>query len=139
MKIIRLTNVLVLLLISSLMAQESESLNEAFKTHLQKDYFKLNLLIQSEGRFSFHDDDFQGGRTFSVPNARISLRGKLDSGFFYRLFVDAAPRPTLLDAYVGYNLDEACKISVGAMKPRQTLDFIAGSTEYCRRRYGNAS
>lgn len=113
-----------LLIFSTTVAEERPSLDDQLREHLHNEYFNLNLLIQSEGRFSFKDDDFQGGRTFSAANARISLRGNLDGGFFYRVMVDAAPQVRLLDAFVGYKINDAFSVSVGAMKPRQTLDFI---------------
>ncbi|MBS3773993.1 MAG: hypothetical protein KGY70_02290 [Bacteroidales bacterium] len=111
-------------------AQENSSSVEKLRDLIQKDYFTLNLLLQNEGRFSFKDDDFQGGRTFSTPNARISLKGKIDGGFFYRFYLDAAPEPTLLDAYIGYKLHDALSISVGSMKPRQTLDYIPSPADH---------
>lgn len=120
-----LTTVLCgLLLAISAQAQENPSLDDQLREYLHKDYFKLNVLVQSEGRFSFQDDAFQGGRSFDVPNARISIRGNLNGGFFYRVFVDAAPKPVLLDAFVGYKLADAFSFTLGAQKPRQTLDFI---------------
>ena len=118
------TAVLSLMLVISVQARENPSLDEQLREYLQKDYFRLNVLIQSEGRFSFQDDDFQGGRSFDAANARISLRGNLDGGFFYRVFIDAAPQPALLDAFVGYKLTDAFSLTLGAQKPRQTLDFI---------------
>lgn len=105
-------------------AQNTLSLDDQLRAHLHKDYFTLNLLIQSEGRFSFGDNDFQGGRTFNAANARISMRGNLNGGFFYRLFVDAAPKPALLDVFAGYKLNDAFSFMVGSMKPNQTLDYI---------------
>ena len=119
-----LTALAVLLFFSTTAAEEKPSLDDQLREHLHNDYFTLNILIQGEGRFSFKDNDFQGGRTFSAANARISLRGNLDGGFFYRVLVDAAPQVRLLDAFVGYKMHDAFSVSVGAMKPRQTLDFI---------------
>ena len=125
MKKYTLTAVLYgLLLAISAQGQENQTLNNQLREYLQKDYFTLNVLVQSEGRFSFQDDNFQGGRSFSVPNARISIKGNLDGGFFYRVFVDAAPEPVLLDAYAGYKVSDAFSFALGAQKPNQTLDYI---------------
>ncbi len=88
------------------------------------DAFKVNVLLQSGLRYSLNDDDFQGGRTFQVPNARIALSGMVDNGFFYRVMVNVASEPNLLDAYVGYSQSDAFRIKAGAMKPQQTQDFI---------------
>ena len=108
-------------------AQENSSSVEKLRDLIQKDYFTLNILLQTEGRFSFKDDNLQGGRSFSAPNARISLKGKFNSGFFYRIYVNAASDPILLDAYIGYKLNDALSFSVGSMKPKQTLDYIPKS------------
>lgn len=124
MKGITLTTIICGIISLSSIAQENPTIDNQLRDFLHKDYFTLNVLIQSEGRFSFKDDNFQSGRTFNVANARISLKGKLDGGFFYRVLVNVAPEPALLDAYVGYKLNDAFSLSVGAMKPPQTLDYI---------------
>lgn len=122
--ILPLVLLLSLLLTKVSYAQDSLSLDHQLRSHLHKDYFTLNLLIQSEGRFSFQDNDFQSGRSFYMPNARISIKGNLDGGFFYRVFVDIAPKPVLLDAYAGYKLNDTFSFTIGAQKPKQTLDYI---------------
>lgn len=109
----------------ALMAQTSEnSLDEQLKALLQHDYFRMNILVQSTFRYSFDDDSFQGGRTFQVPNARVSLRGDLDGGFYYRVFYNMASEPNLLDAFIGYRHSDAFRLTAGAHKPTQTTDFI---------------
>ena len=50
------------LLAISAEAQEDPTPDDQLRAHLHKDYFIHNLLIQSEGRFYFEDNDFQGGR-----------------------------------------------------------------------------
>lgn len=105
-------------------SQDKLSLDEQLRAHLYKNYFTLNLLIQSEGRYSFNEDNFQGGKSFNAANARISICGNLNGGFFYRIFVAVAPQPALLDAFAGYKHNDAFSFMIGAMKPEQTLDFI---------------
>lgn len=105
-------------------AQDSISLDDKLRSHLHKEYFTLNLLLQSEGRYSFENDNFQGGRSFNAANARISIRGNLSGGFFYRIFTDIAPKPVLLDAYAGYKHSDSFSFMIGSMKPKQTLDYI---------------
>ncbi len=43
--------------------------------------------------------------------------------------------PNLLDAFIGYRYNDALNLTVGAMKPRQTLDYIPapGSTDFIDR------
>ena len=116
-------------------AGEIPSLDEQLKNHLHRDYFSVNLLLQSGARFSFHDDNFQGGRTFEAANARISIRGNLDGGFYYRVLYNAVSEPGLLDAFAGYRFSDALSLTFGAMKPDQTLDFLPdpGSTDFVDR------
>ena len=124
LKVIYISILCGLLFSLPISAQENISSVEKLRSFIQKDYFTLNLLIQSEGRFSFKDDNFQGGRTFSTPNARISIKGKFDGGLFYRFYINAASEPNLLDAYIGYKFNDAFSLSAGSMKPKQTLDYI---------------
>jgi phosphate-selective porin len=116
----------LLLFMSILLFAENKisDADDSLKQFLNKEYFKVNVLIQAEGRYSFEDDDFQGGRTFRVANARVSIKGVLENGFFYRVYFNTAPSPKLLDAFVGYKFSEGLSLSLGAMKPKQTLDYI---------------
>jgi len=86
--------------------------------------FRFNVLMQASGVYSLNDDDFQGGRSFTVNNARLSLRGDWGSGFYYRLYMNFVRTPGLLDAFIGYEFDPRLRIQVGAMKPGQNLDYI---------------
>ncbi len=99
------------------------------------DAFRVNALLQSGFRYSLNYDDFQGGRTFRVPNARIALSGAIENGFFYRVMVNVANEPNLLDAYVGYSHNNAFRLKAGALKPQQTQDFIPspGDTDFIDR------
>ncbi|TVR90247.1 MAG: hypothetical protein EA411_00525 [Saprospirales bacterium] len=86
--------------------------------------FRINVLMQMSGVYSLNDDDFRGGRSFTVNNARLSLRGDWGSGFYYRLYMNFVRTPGLLDAFIGYEFDPRLRIQVGAMKPSQNLDYI---------------
>ena len=81
-------------------------------------------MIQAGLRYSLQNDNFQGGRSFEVPTVRLSIKGIVDSRFFYKVNFDLADEPNLLDAYIGYKLNEALRITAGAMKPRQSIDYI---------------
>jgi len=107
--------------------QNDEPLAEMVRSTIQNEAFNMNVLLQGGFRFSMYDDDFQGGRTFEAANARISIRGKLDRGFYYRLQVNMVREPNLLDAFIGYKAAEAFRIKAGAMKPIQSLDLIPGA------------
>lgn len=113
----------------------STGLDSQLKSRLQTENFRLGLLVQTNFRYSFEDDNFHGGRTFQLANARVDLRGNLDGGFFYRVFVNMASEPNLLDAYIGYRYDNRLRIIAGAQKPQQTTDFIPPpqSTDFMSR------
>ncbi len=68
-KVTLITILGVLLFSLTGIAQEKSSLNEQLKSYLHQDFFKINILLQSEGWFSFKDDDFQGAEllTLSMP------------------------------------------------------------------------
>ncbi|MBR9977065.1 MAG: hypothetical protein KFH87_03170 [Bacteroidetes bacterium] len=114
---------------------QNEPLAEKIRSLLHHDVCTVNALVQTSMRFSLADDDFQGGRTFEAGNARLSVRGSLDGGFYYRLYFNVLHAPGILDAYVGYAYSDALQVSVGAMKPRQSLDYIPdpGSTDFIDR------
>lgn len=120
---------------SRAVAQDDYNLDDQLQSHLGNEYFRVNALVQTVGRFSLEDDNFQGGRTFQAANARLSFRGNLDGGFYYRVFFNMVSEPNLLDAFVGYRHSDALRITAGAMKPRQSLDFIPdpGSHDFIDR------
>ena len=115
-------------------AQE-RSLDSLLKQNLRNEYFKINMLMQTEGRYSIGDEKIYGGSQFGVANARISFRGNLDNGFFYRLYTNFSNEPELLDAFIGYKFSEGLRITTGQMKPKQTLDYIPnpGATDFIDR------
>jgi hypothetical protein len=66
-------------LTTSSLAQD-EPMADRIKDMIQHEAFRINALIQAGFRYSFQDDDFQGGRTFEAANARLSFRGTVDGG-----------------------------------------------------------
>lgn len=123
------------LIVLTYAATDEEPLAQQISSAVQQEAFTVNALVQSGFRYSLADDNFQGGRTFEAANARLSFRGNLDGGFYYRLFFNLVKEPNLLDAYIGYRFSDALRITTGAMKPKQTLDFIPdpGSTDFIDR------
>ena len=124
----------IILLTSSTLAQE-EPLAQQIKSKIQHEAFTVNALLQGGFRYSMKNNDFQGGRTFEAANARLSFRGTLDGKFYYRLFFNMVNEPNLLDAFIGYKQSDALRITVGAMKPKQTQDYMPdpGSTDFIDR------
>lgn len=117
-----------------LMAQ-NEALNNQTGSPVQSENFTFSALIQAGLRYSLQNDSFQGGRKFEVPTVRLIIKGMVESKFFYKVNFDLAREPNLLDAYIGYRHNEALRITAGAMKPRQSLDYIPdpGSTYFIDR------
>lgn len=116
------------------LAQE-EPLGKQIKSIFQHEAFTVNALLQAGFRYSLANDGFQGGRTFEAANARLSFKGMLDGKFYYRIFFNMVKEPNLLDAFIGYRHSDALRITAGAMKPRQTQDYIPdpGSTDFIDR------
>ena len=126
---------LILLIITGKSNAQEKSLDSLLKNNLRHEYFTVNMLMQTEGRYSFGDEKIYGSSRFGVANARISIRGNLDNGFFYRLYTNFSSEPELLDAFIGYKLGEGLRITTGQMKPKQTLDYIPnpGATDFIDR------
>jgi len=122
------------LLLNNALANE-EPLAEQIQSAIQHEAFTVNALLQSGLRYSLANDNFQGGRNFEVSNARLSFSGMLDGRFYYRILFNLVDEPNLLDAYLGYRHSDALRITAGAMKPKQTQDFIPdpGSTDFYDR------
>lgn len=114
---------------------QDEPKADQIKAVIQHEAFTVNALIQVGFRYSLEDDKFQGGRTFEAANARLSFRGLIDNDFYYRVFFNLVREPNLLDAFIGYRHSSALRITAGAMKPKQTQDFIPdpGSTDFIDR------
>ena len=95
----------------------------------------IKVALKPGIKYSLADDNFQGGRVFDIKFAAIVMEGKLEKGFSYFVKVNMANEPNLLDAYIKYTYSEQLIFSAGAMKPKQTLDFIpdAVSTDFAFR------
>jgi hypothetical protein len=103
---------------------ESEDRDSRLLSLLKNDVFSVSGLIQAYGRFSFEDDNFNGGRTFQAGNARLAASGVLNQDFDYRFQFNFAREPNLLDAYIGYNYSEGFRIRAGAHKPVISAEYI---------------
>jgi hypothetical protein len=127
--------VVILSVITTNVRGQEEPLADQIKDVIQHEAFRVNALVQAGFRYSFSDDGFQGGRTFEAANARLSFRGTIDGKFYYRVLLNVVSEPNLLDAFAGYKHSDAFRITAGAMKPKQTLDFIPdpGSTDFVDR------
>jgi len=135
MKVINKIIMLNLFILFSNSFSQDEDTNNQFASFFHHDAFNVNILVQTGLRYSMENSDFQGGRTFEAINARLSLRGKLKSDFFYRVFFNFVNEPNILDAYIGYNYSNSLRLTAGLMKPKQTLDYIPdpGSTDFIDR------
>ncbi len=116
-------------------AQTQEPLADNLTDKLKSDYFNFSLLLQSEGVFSFEDNDFMGGRQFDMGATRIDIRGDVDGGFTYRFQGDFRRQVTVLDAQVGYRFNPNHRIVAGAFKPFLSieLDPNPGNTLFMNR------
>ena len=114
---------------------QDEPMADRIKDMIQHEAFRINALIQAGFRYSFQNDDFQGGRTFEVPNAVLNFSGRLDGRFYYRVLFNMVIEPNLLEAFAGYYHSDGFRITAGAMKPRQSLDFMPnpGETDFIAR------
>lgn len=118
-----------------LIAQEDEPLADRLTEMLKSDVFSVGILLQSEGVFSFDDDNFLGGRRFDMGATRLDFRGRVDQNFIYRLQLDFRRTTSVLDAQVGYLIGDNHRIIAGAYKPylSRDLDPNPGATDFISR------
>lgn len=135
MKKYLLLSLTFLLFTPGLLAQEDEPLADRLTDMLKSDVFSLGILLQSQGVFSFDDDNFLGGRKFDLGATRLDFRGVVDQNFMYRLQLDVRRQPSVLDAQVGYLIGENHRIIAGAYKPSlsRDLDPSPGNTDFINR------
>ncbi len=110
---------------------------EEIRDKLKGEAFNLSTIILFQGDFAFDKDAAAGARGFDVPQARFKVDGKLDGGFSYKLYVDLADEFTLLDAEIGYMLNEDHKVIVGAQKPGFSKEFLTSpqTIDFYRRTF----
>lgn len=125
----------IVLSTSSLIAQNQEPLSSQLNDLLKNEYFSLGLLLQSEANFSFENDNFNNGRSFTLGATRLNLQGKVDGGFNYRLQLELRRSPSLLDAQIGYTFENGVQVVAGAYKPFTSLDLDPnpGATDFINR------
>lgn len=102
---------------------------------LKNDYLELGMVIQVNGDFLIGESDTPAQRGLSIPNARLSARGKLDQSFGYKLQVDIADNPILVDAQVQYAYNEMLQVTAGAQKPGVSAEYLTGpgNTDFINR------
>lgn len=118
-----------------LFAQSQEPMADRLEDRLKSDIFNVGILLQSEGVFSFNDDNFNGGRQFDLGATRLDIRGNVDNGFLYRFQLDFRRQTSILDAQVGYRFSDNMRIIAGAFKPflSADLDPNPGDTDFMNR------
>jgi len=100
---------------------------QELRDKLKGETFNLSAIILFQGDFAFDKDAAAGNRGFFVPQARFKVDGKLDGGFSYKIYVDMADQFNLLDAEIGYMLNEDHQVIVGAQKPGFSKEFLTAS------------
>jgi len=135
MKKLILTLILLLLSSGILFAQQQEPLADKLTDMLKSDVFRVGILLQSEGYFSFEDDNFNGGRQFDIGATRLDFRGTIDNSFTYRLQLDFRRQTSVMDAQVGYLFNKNHRMVAGSFKPflSRDLDPSPGNTDFMDR------
>lgn len=135
MKKYLLLSLTFLLITPVLVAQDDEPRAERLTEKLKSDVFNVGILLQSQGAFSFNDNNFLGGRKFDIGATRLDIKGVVDQNFMYRMQLDLRSQPSVLDAQVGYLISEDHHIIAGASKPflSRDLDPSPGNTDFINR------
>jgi hypothetical protein len=123
MKHLLFTLLLTGLLTTVLQAQYNASSTDQVRGLLKSETFQLGVLIKTKAVFSLEDDKFNGGRKFDMGPSRIDIRGNLEGGFRYQFQVDVRQQTSLLDAQIGYRINDEVQIVAGAFKPFTSIDL----------------
>ncbi|MEX0724393.1 MAG: porin [Gracilimonas sp.] len=94
---------------------------EALRDMVKSESFNVSGLIHARGVYSF---DENGSRFFRVPHARIKVNGKLDGGFSYNVHFDAAASSTVVDAFIGYKINDKANLTIGIQKPGVSYEYL---------------
>lgn len=126
---------IILLSTTGLIAQNQEPLANELRNLLKSESFNVGLLLQSEANFSFENDNYNNGRSFTLGATRLDIRGKVDGGFNYRLQLELRRAVSLLDAQIGYTFENGVQVVGGAFKPftSRDLDPNPGATDFINR------
>jgi len=107
----------------NLTAQQGDLFNDQLRPLLKTEPFRVGVLVQTRGLFSFEDDTFNGGRKYELGATRVDIKGSIDGGFVYRLQTEYRNQAAILDAQVGYKINSDVQIVAGAFKPFTSLDL----------------
>ena len=120
---------------SMVQAQNNEPLTNEMRDFLKGDAFNLDILLQSEGNFSFKDDNFLGGNGFGLGATRLQFSGNVDSGYSYEMELELRNSPAVNDAFIGYRSSDSFGIKAGMQKPDIGLDLMPGpgKTDFINR------
>lgn len=118
-----------------LFAQNTEPMADQLRDKLKSEVLDIGLLFQTDGYFSFDDDDFLGGRGYGLGATRVRMQGMVDNQFFYKVQVDLRRPVTLLDAQLGYQFSDQMALVTGAFKPFLSIDLDPnpGATDFINR------
>ena len=78
-------------------------------------YLKIGGWIDAQYSYDYYDADNQSS-VFMIRRARFDLKGSPSKWVDYRLQVDFAPNPRLIDAYVKVNFCKQVQLQVGQFK-----------------------
>ncbi len=117
--------------------QSDEPAFQRLLAHVQRDYLRLGLLLQTVADVQI-DRTATGGNGFNISNFRVALSGELDAGFGYFLQTNFAAAPAILDASMYYDVSRALRLRVGQFKAPFSREFLtsAASIDFVNRAQG---
>jgi phosphate-selective porin OprO/OprP len=90
---------------------------------------KIRGLLQTDGRFFFHDQALQANNTFLIRRFRPSLDGTLFSLVDFRMVPEFAGTVTILDAYIDVHPWEWLRVRAGKMKGPVGLERLQSDAD----------
>lgn len=105
---------MLLLWVNQFVYAQEEPILADLRGKLKSEALSVGVLAQFGGTLQFDPEEATNG--FRIRNARISLRGNLDSGFNYFMQTELVSSIALLDARLGYDFNDRVGIHAGLYK-----------------------
>lgn len=116
-------------------AQDDTPLQDQFLEAVKTEPIYLTGIFQTFGDLNLSNDYFSGGESFHIGTARLGLGGSLDRNVDWRVQFRMESSPSLLDAWLAWELSSLASLRVGSQKPQVSAEQIlsTGTTDFIRR------
>jgi phosphate-selective porin len=107
---------------------QSEPRLAQLRKQLKQEYFSVGALLQVIADAQ-SERQFAGENGFSIANARLNIRGRLDQGFSYFVQTNFVRQPALLDGRLTYRFSDLFSVDAGQFKAPFSHEFLVVASD----------